>query len=276
MLYLDYSREPGEWVPNVHGGNENLEAVASSRTNELVFGRHPRHHHRRGGHCLADGQPPRLDGWPGFGYKWNMGWMHDSLQYISQDPSTASTTTTRSRSPSSTPSARTSSCRSHDEVVHGKGSLINKMPGDEWQKFANLRAYYGFMYAHPGKQLLFMGGEFAQSREWNHDTSLDWHLLEGPMHRGVQTLIKDLNALYKATPALYEVDFEPAGFGWIEGGDRENSVVSFAPAEEAGGPRGLRLQLHAGRPARLPYRGARGGATPRRSTPTTPATEAAV
>jgi 1,4-alpha-glucan branching enzyme len=105
--------------------------------------------------------------------------------------------------------------------------LLEKMPGDEWQKFANLRAYFGFMYGHPGKQLLFMGGEFAQSREWNHDASLDWHLLEEPAHRGVQTLIRDLNALYKDTPALYEVDFEPAGFGWIEGGDRENSVVSF-------------------------------------------------
>jgi len=111
--------------------------------------------------------------------------------------------------------------------VHGKRSLIDKMPGDEWQKFANLRAYYGFMYAHPGKQLLFMGGEFAQSREWNHDIALDWHLLEEPPHKGVQTLIKDLNALYAATPALYKVDFEPAGFEWIEGGDRENSVVSF-------------------------------------------------
>ena len=111
--------------------------------------------------------------------------------------------------------------------MHGKRSLIEKMPGDEWQKFANLRAYYGFMYAHPGKQLLFMGGEIAQRREWNHDTPLDWHLLREPSHRGIQTLIKDLNALYTATPALYEIDFEPAGFEWIAGGDIENSVVSF-------------------------------------------------
>jgi 1,4-alpha-glucan branching enzyme len=116
---------------------------------------------------------------------------------------------------------------SHDEVVHGKRSLIEKMPGDEWQKFANLRAYYGFMYAHPGKQLLFMGGEIAQRREWNHDAPLDWYLLEEPSHKGVQVLIKDLNTLYSATPALYQIDFEPAGFEWIGGGDTENSVVSF-------------------------------------------------
>jgi 1,4-alpha-glucan branching enzyme len=230
MLYLDYSREPGEWVPNVHGGNENLEAVSFlQRTNELVFGRHS------GATTVAEestawpmvSRPVSMGGL-GFGYKWNMGWMHDSLQYISQDPIHR-----KYHHDEITFSLIYAFNEnfvlplSHDEVVHGKGSLINKMPGDEWQRFANLRAYYGFMYAHPGKQLLFMGGEFAQSREWNHDTSLDWHLLEGPMHRGVQTLIKDLNALYKATPALYEMDFEPAGFGWIEGGDRENSVVSF-------------------------------------------------
>jgi 1,4-alpha-glucan branching enzyme len=157
-----------------------------------------------------------------------MGWMHDSLQYISEDP------IHRKYHHSEITFSLIYAFNenfvlplSHDEVVHGKRSLIEKMPGDEWQRFANLRAYYGFMYAHPGKQLLFMGGEFAQWREWNHDTPLDWHLLEGPMHRGVQTLIKDLNELYKATPAFHEVDFEPAGFEWIEGGDRENSVVSF-------------------------------------------------
>jgi 1,4-alpha-glucan branching enzyme len=164
----------------------------------------------------------------GFGYKWNMGWMHDSLQYISEDP------VHRKYHHNEITFSLIYAFNenfvlplSHDEVVHGKGSLLGKMPGDEWQKFANLRAYYGFMYAHPGKQLLFMGGEFAQSREWNHDIALDWHLLEELPHKGVQTLIKDLNALYAATPALYKVDFEPAGFEWIEGGDRENSVVSF-------------------------------------------------
>src|SRR3712207_4493394 len=153
-----------------------------------------------------------------------MGWMHDSLQYISEDP------IHRKYHHSVITFSLIYAFNenfvlplSHDEVVHGKRSLLEKMPGDEWQRFANLRAYYGFMYAHPGKQLLFMGGEFAQGREWNHDTSLDWQLLDDPVHRGVQTLIRDLNALYKATPALHEVDFETAGFEWIEGGDRENS-----------------------------------------------------
>jgi 1,4-alpha-glucan branching enzyme len=230
MLYLDYSREPGEWVPNVHGGNENLEAVSFlQRTNELVFGQHP------GATTVAEestawpmvSRPVSMGGL-GFGYKWNMGWMHDTLQYMSEDP------IHRKYHHNEITFSLIYAFNenfvlplSHDEVVHGKGSLINKIPGDEWQKFANLRAYYGFMYAHPGKQLLFMGGEFAQSREWNHDIALDWHLLEEPPHSGVQTLIKDLNTLYAATPALYEVDFEPAGFEWIEGGDRENSVVSF-------------------------------------------------
>jgi len=230
MLYLDYSREPGEWVPNVHGGNENLEAVTFlQRVNELVFGQHP------GATTVAEestawpmvSRPVSIGGL-GFGYKWNMGWMHDSLQYISGDPLHR-----KYHHDEITFSLIYAFHEnfvlplSHDEVVHGKRSLLEKMPGDEWQKFANLRAYYGFMYAHPGKQLLFMGGEFAQNREWNHDTALDWHLLEGPLHRGVQTLVKELNAFYEATPALYEVDFEPAGFEWIEGEDAENSVVSF-------------------------------------------------
>jgi 1,4-alpha-glucan branching enzyme len=230
MLYLDYSREQGEWVPNVHGGNENLEAVAFlQRTNELVFGEHP------GATTLAEESTawpmvsrPTSMGGLGFGYKWNMGWMHDSLQYMSEEP------IHRKYHHNEITFSLVYAFNenfvlplSHDEVVHGKRSLIDKMPGDEWQKFANLRAYYGFMYTHPGKQLLFMGGELAQRREWNHDASLDWHLLEESPHRGVQSLVKDLNALYSATPALYEVDFEPAGFEWIEGGDRENSVVSF-------------------------------------------------
>ena len=230
MLYLDYSRNPGEWIPNVHGGNENLEAVSFlQRANELVFGRHP------GATTLAEESTawpmvsrPTSVGGLGFGYKWNMGWMHDSLQYMSEDPinrgyhhdeitfSLAYAFGENFVLP-----------LSHDEVVHGKRSLIEKMPGDEWRKFANLRAYYGFMYAHPGKQLLFMGGEIAQRREWDHDTSLDWHLLREPSHEGIQRLIRDLNALYRATPALYSVDFDSAGFEWIAGGDTENSVVSF-------------------------------------------------
>jgi 1,4-alpha-glucan branching enzyme len=230
MLYLDYSREAGEWVPNVHGGNENLEAVSLlQRTNELVFGQHP------GATTLAEESTawpmvsrPTSMGGLGFGYKWNMGWMHDSLQYISEDP------IHRKYHHNEITFSLIYAFNenfvlplSHDEVVHGKRSLLRKMPGDEWQKFANLRAYYGFMYAHPGKQLLFMGGEIGQWREWDHDSSLDWHLLEAAPHRGLQELVKDLNALYKETPALYEVDFEPAGFEWIAGGDRENSVVSF-------------------------------------------------
>jgi 1,4-alpha-glucan branching enzyme len=230
MLYLDYSREPGEWIPNVHGGNENLEAVSFlQRANEVVFGRHP------GATTLAEESTawpmvsrPTSVGGLGFGYKWNMGWMHDSLQYMAED-----SINRRYHHNEITFSLAYAFGEnfvlplSHDEVVHGKRSLIEKMPGDEWQKFANLRAYYGFMYAHPGKQLLFMGGEMAQRREWNHDTPLDWHLLREPSHQGIQTLIKDLNTLYRATPALYRVDFEPAGFEWIAGGDIENSVVSF-------------------------------------------------
>ncbi|HSK99623.1 MAG TPA: 1,4-alpha-glucan branching protein GlgB [Rubrobacteraceae bacterium] len=230
MLYLDYSREEGEWVPNVHGGNENLEAVAFiKRFNELVYAEHPD----------AQTMAEESTAWPmvsrpvstgglGFGYKWNMGWMHDSLQYISEDP------IHRSYHHDEITFSLVYAFDenfvlplSHDEVVHGKGSLMNKMPGDEWQRFANLRTYYAFMYGHPGKQLLFMGGEFAQRREWNHDTALDWDLLDAPPHRGVQTLVRDLNDLYRSTPALHEVDFEPAGFEWLEGGDRQNSVVSF-------------------------------------------------
>jgi 1,4-alpha-glucan branching enzyme len=230
MLYLDYSREEGEWVPNAQGGNENLEAVAFiKRFNELAYAEHP------GTQTIAEESTawpmvsrPTSMGGLGFGFKWNMGWMHDSLQYISEDP------IHRSYHHDEITFSLVYAFNenfvlplSHDEVVHGKGSLLGKMPGDEWQKLANLRLFYAFMYGHPGKQLLFMGGELAQYREWNHDTALDWHLLENPAHAGVQTLVRDLNTLYKATPALHEVDFEPAGFEWIEGEDRQNSVVSF-------------------------------------------------
>jgi 1,4-alpha-glucan branching enzyme len=230
MLYLDYSREEGEWLPNQHGSNENLEAIDFlRRANELVYAEQP------GAQTLAEestawpmvSRPVSMGGL-GFGYKWNMGWMHDSLQYMSEDP------IHRSYHHDEITFSLVYAFNenfvlplSHDEVVHGKGSLINKMPGDEWQKFANLRLYYAFMYGHPGKQLLFMGGEIAQWSEWNHDAALDWRLLENPMNAGVQAALRDLNALYTGTPALYEVDFEPAGFEWIEGGDRQQSVVSF-------------------------------------------------
>ena len=230
MLYLDYSREEGEWLPNERGGNENLEAIAFlQKMNELVC------EHAPGAVTIAEESTawpmvsrPVYMGGLGFGYKWNMGWMHDSLEYMQEDP------LHRSYHHDKLTFSLVYSFNenfvlplSHDEVVHGKGTLIGRMPGDEWQKFANLRAYYGFMYAHPGKQLLFMGGEFAQDREWNHDIGLDWNLLDEPLHAGVQSLVRDLNAFYTDTPALYEVDFEPAGFEWIEGGDKANSVVSF-------------------------------------------------
>ncbi|MEJ7633067.1 MAG: 1,4-alpha-glucan branching enzyme, partial [Rubrobacteraceae bacterium] len=230
MLYLDYSREEGQWVPNERGGNENLEAIAFlQKTNELVY------EHAPGAVTIAEESTawpmvsrPTYMGGLGFGYKWNMGWMHDSLQYMQEDPLHRSYH--HDRLTFSLVYAFNENFvlpLSHDEVVHGKGSLINKMPGDEWQRFANLRAYYGLTYAHPGKSLLFMGGELAQSREWNHDTQLDWNLLDNEYNVGIQNLVRDLNAIYKATPALHEVDFEPEGFEWISDSDRQNSVISF-------------------------------------------------
>jgi 1,4-alpha-glucan branching enzyme len=230
MLYLDYSRQPGQWVPNKYGGNENLDAIALlRRLNELAFG------DAEGATTAAEestswpsvSRPTYLGGL-GFGYKWNMGWMHDTLEYIRQEPIyrkyhhhqlTFGLVYAFSENfilP-----------LSHDEVVHGKGSLLGKMPGDRWQKFANLRAYYGFMFGHPGKKLLFMGGEIAQEREWNHDASLDWHLLDDPYHHGVQGLVRDLNHLYRELPALHQRDCEPEGFEWLELHDSDQSVLAF-------------------------------------------------
>jgi len=231
MLYLDYSREPGEWVPNKHGGNENLEAIAFiKRFNEVVYRHHP------DVMTIAEestawplvSRPTYLGGL-GFGFKWNMGWMHDLLTYMTKDP------IHRKYHHHNLTFGLLYAWHenfilplSHDEVVHGKGSLHGKMPGDDWQKFANLRVFFTFMYGHPGKKLLFMGGEFGQTHEWNHDTSLDWHLLEmGPYHRGLQQLVQDLNTLYRTEPALHQVDFEPAGFRWIDCNDWEGSVISF-------------------------------------------------
>ena len=237
MLYLDYSREEGQWVPNEFGGNEDLEAVAFlKRLNETVYAEHAETQtYAEESTAWPQVSGPVYAGGLGFGYKWNMGWMHDTLDYMSEDP------INRRHHHDKLTFGLVYAFNenfvlplSHDEVVHGKGSLINKMPGDEWQKFANLRAYYGFMYGHPGKELLFMGGEFAQGREWNHDVGLDWHLLEGHYHEGVRTLVRDLNELYRNTPALHEVDFEPAGFEWIEGGDRENSVFAFLRHDRSG------------------------------------------
>ena len=230
MLYLDYSRDEGEWVPNEYGGNENLEAIAFlRRLNERVYANFS------GIMTVAEESTawpgvsrPTDSGGLGFGYKWNMGWMNDTLRYMSRDP----VHRTHHHNDLTFGLSYAFSENyvlplSHDEVVHGKGSLLGRMPGDDWQRFANLRAYFGFMWAHPGKKLLFMGGEFAQQREWDHDSSLDWHLLEHDRHRGVQSLVRDLNALYRELPALHRQDCEPEGFEWLEGGDAGNSVLAF-------------------------------------------------
>lgn len=237
MLYLDYSRKPGEWVPNIHGGRENLDAIYFlKRFNEVSYEQHP------GIITLAEestawpgvSRPTYLGGL-GFGFKWNMGWMHDFLDYMSLDPIYR-----RFHHGAITFSLLYAFHEhfvlvlSHDEVVHGKGSLINKMPGDTWQKFANLRMFYGWMFAHPGKKLLFMGGEFGQWSEWNHDKSLDWHLCADPMHDGLKRLCQHLNFLYKTEPALYDQDDTYAGFEWIDFNDSDNSVVSFLRRSRTG------------------------------------------
>ena len=230
MLYRDYSRKHGEWIPNIYGGRENLEAVHFLRRMNEVLG-----HECPGAATYAEestawpavSRPPSMGGL-GFHFKWNMGWMHDILDYMRHDPIHR-----RYHHHQLTFGLLYAFTEnfvlplSHDEVVHGKGSLINKMAGDTWQKFANLRALYGFMWAHPGKKLLFMGGEFAQWSEWNDAAELDWNLLDFPQHAGVQNLIRDLNALYRKTAALHEVDFEPFGFEWISANDSDNSVIAF-------------------------------------------------
>jgi 1,4-alpha-glucan branching enzyme len=230
MLYRDYSRQPGEWVPNVHGGRENLEAIDFLKRMNGVVGVE-----RNQAITLAEestafpnvSRPPYMGGL-GFHYKWNMGWMHDTLSYMSREP------IHRRWHHNEMTFGLVYAFNenfvlplSHDEMVHGKGSLLNKMPGDRWQKFANLRAYFGFMFGHPGKKLMFMGGEFAQEREWNHDHSLDWHLLEDGLHQGMQRMVRDLNHVYRSIPALYEADVDPAGFEWIDHHDAANSVISF-------------------------------------------------
>ena len=230
MLYLDYAREEGEWVPNEFGGNENLQAVEFLKDlNEAVYGDHP------GQMMVAEESTswpavskPTYVGGLGFGFKWNMGWMHDTLEYFSKDPIHR-----RFHHHELTFGLLYAFTEnfvlplSHDEVVHGKSSLLNKMPGDRWQKAANLRALLGWMWAHPGKQLLFMGGEIAQSSEWNYERSLDWHLLEFPEHKGVQDLVRALNRGYVDEPALFERDFTPDGFRWIDASDVESNVLSF-------------------------------------------------
>jgi 1,4-alpha-glucan branching enzyme len=237
MLYLDYSRAEGAWVPNEYGGNEDLDAVRFLKEfNEVL------HRRERGILSVAEestawpgvSRPTYLGGL-GFGFKWNMGWMHDTLDYFQRDPIyrhyhhhelTFSLMYAFSENfvlP-----------LSHDEVVHGKGSLYGKMAGDRWQKFANLRALYAYMWAHPGKKLLFMGGELAQEAEWSHERSLDWHLLEQPEHSGVQALVRDLNRVLRSEPALYERDFDPAGFWWLEANDASANVLAFARSSKDG------------------------------------------
>lgn len=230
MLYRDYSRKQGEWIPNVFGGRENLEAVSFlRRTNEILGQECP------GAATYAEestawpavSRPPSMGGL-GFHFKWNMGWMHDILEFMSHDP--IHRRYHHNQLTFGLLYAFTENFVlpfSHDEVVHGKGSLISKMPGDYWQKFANLRTLYGFMWGHPGKKLLFMGGEFAQWNEWNSNASLDWNLLDFPAHEGIRRLIRDLNQYYRSHPALYEVDFDYSGFEWVSANDSENSVIAF-------------------------------------------------
>jgi 1,4-alpha-glucan branching enzyme len=230
MLYLDYARQEGEWIPNPHGGKENLEAISFiHQLNEAVYRDHPETQ------TIAEESTswpmvsrPTYVGGLGFGMKWNMGWMHDTLSYLAQDP------IHRKYSHNQLSFSLWYAFYenfvlplSHDEVVHGKASLIGKMPGDDWQKFASLRLLFGYMYGHPGKKLLFMGGELAQWREWNHDESLHWHLLQYPMHQGIQRWVRDLNQLCRLEPALHELDFAAAGFEWIDVHNAEQSVIGF-------------------------------------------------
>ncbi len=230
LLYLDYSREEGQWVPNEYGGRENLAAISFLRkTNEVLHGVFP------GILTIAEestswpmvSRPTYLGGL-GFSLKWNMGWMHDTLSYMNKDPIHR-----RFHHNEMTFGMLYAFHEnfiltlSHDEVVHGKGSLLGKMSGDEWQKFANLRAYYGFMWGYSGKKLLFMGNEFAQWQEWDHDKGLEWAALNAPNHQGIKRFVRDLNLVYRSEPALYENDFDWSGFSWIDANDNDNSVLSF-------------------------------------------------
>ncbi|HVL31989.1 MAG TPA: 1,4-alpha-glucan branching protein GlgB, partial [Actinomycetota bacterium] len=230
MLYLDYSRKSDEWIPNQYGGRENLEAIDFLRRfNESVYAEHD------DVHTIAEESTawpmvsrPTYAGGLGFGMKWDMGWMHDTLQYFSRDPIHRkfhhNDLTFRSVYQFTENFVLP---LSHDEVVHGKGSLIGKMAGDEWQKFANLRALFGYMYAQPGKKLLFMGDEFGQWREWSHEVSLDWHLVDYEQHRGLQRFVADCNRIYSSERVLHETDADPAGFEWIDASDNQQSVLSF-------------------------------------------------
>lgn len=239
MLYLDYSRKDGEWLPNIHGGRENLDAIRFlQETNATAYRRNP------GIMMIAEESTafqgvsaPTDFGGLGFGFKWNMGWMHDSLEYIQRDPAWR-----KYHHGEITFSMLYAYDEkfvlpiSHDEVVHGKGSLLAKMPGDHWQKLANMRAYLAFMWTHPGKKLLFMGQEFAQPSEWSESRDLDWWLLDHHPHRGMQQLVSDMNKLYVQNPSLWELDHDPAGFQWIDGGNADQNILSFLRFDAAGNP----------------------------------------
>ena len=239
MLYLDYSREDGEWLPNIHGGRENLDAIKFlQETNATAYRRNP------GIMMIAEESTafpgvsaPTEFGGLGFGFKWNMGWMHDTLEYIQRDPAWR-----KYHHGEITFSMLYAYDEkfvlpiSHDEVVHGKGSLLAKMPGDHWQKLANMRAYLAFMWTHPGKKLLFMGQEFAQPSEWSESRDLDWWLLDHHPHRGMQQLVSDMNKLYVENPSLWELDHDHAGFQWIDGGNADQNILSFLRFDSAGNP----------------------------------------
>ena len=263
MLYLDYSRPEGEWLPNQHGGRENVEAVEFlKQLNAATHGRAP------GTITIAEESTswpgvsrPAYAGGLGFTYKWNMGWMHDMLAYVQQDP-----VHRRWHHDQITFSMLYAFSEnfvlpfSHDEVVYGKQSMLNKMPGDAWQQHATLRALYGYLFGHPGKKLMFMGAEFGQRHEWNHDAGLDWPIAADPLHAGLQAWVRDLNHTYAREPSLHQVDFDAAGFSWVDCEDRDNSVISFIRRAKdgarflAGG-----RELHARRARALPCRRARGG-----------------
>ena len=230
MLYLDYSREDGQWSPNIYGGRENLESIEFIRKlNEAVYEFYPDVQMiAEESTAWGNVSRPIFDGGLGFGMKWNMGWMHDTLEYFKKDPiyrKHHQDELTFSMLYAFTENFLLS--LSHDEVVHGKGSLISKMPCDDWQKFANLRLLYGYMFGHPGKKLLFMGAEFAQWNEWYHEKSLDWHLLQNESHKGIQNWVKDLNKIYQKEKALFKHDFDPCGFEWIDAGDWKKSILIF-------------------------------------------------
>ena len=258
MLYLDYSRKAGEWLPNPDGSNQNHQAVDFLQTtNKLAYGEHP------GTMTIAEESTswpgvsrPAHEGGLGFGFKWNMGWMHDTLDYMSLDP-----VFRRFHHDKLTFGLLYAFSEnfvlplSHDEVVHGKGSMLGKMSGDDWQQFANLRSFYGFMWAHPGKKLMFMGQEFAQRREWNFESELDWHLLGAPLHAGVRDLVRDLNRVYRGHGALHARDCEGEGFRWVVTDDKDQSVIVFLRFGGEGRSAGRRLlQFHAGGALRLSHR----------------------